>query len=90
MLTWTCTIDPNEKIKLWENLRHAQSFPAYVDNGSESLVMPIIRRHETLSITNQQLLHHLGRLEEEVEEGQRRLHTMEQEHGIKKLVRPTH
>lgn len=48
--------------------------------------MPIIRRHETLSVTNQDLQQRLGRLEQEVEEGQRRLQTMKQEHSIKKLV----
>ncbi|XP_034431623.1 coiled-coil domain-containing protein 42 homolog [Hippoglossus hippoglossus] len=77
------------KYKIYEDylMKTLEYLPStYVDNGSESLVMPIIRRHETLSITNQQLLHHLGQLEEEVEEGQRRLHTMEQEHGIKKLM----
>lgn len=49
--------------------------------------MPIIRRHETLSVTHQELLQRLGRLEEEVEQGQRLLRTMKQEHSIKKLVR---
>lgn len=66
------------------------SFSAYLDNGSESLVMPIIRRHETLSITHQELLQRLGHLEEEVEQGQRLLRTMKQEHSIKKLVRHSH
>lgn len=59
-----------------------------LENGSESLIMPIIRRHETLSITHQELLQRLWRLEEEVEKGQRQLQTMKQDHSIKKLVRP--
>ncbi|XP_035530169.1 coiled-coil domain-containing protein 42 homolog [Morone saxatilis] len=57
-----------------------------LDNGSDSLVMPIIRRHETLSITHQDLLQRLERLEEEVEQGQRQLQTMKQQHSIKKLM----
>lgn len=52
--------------------------------------MPIIRRHETLSITHQELLQRLGRLEEEVEQRQQQLRTMKQEHSIKKLVRYAH
>lgn len=71
------------------NDHNAQSLSAYHDNGSDSLVMPIIRRHEALSITHQELLQRLGRLEEEVEQGQRQLHTMKQEHRFKKLVRHT-
>lgn len=65
----------------------AQLFSGYLDNGSESLVIPIIRRHETLSIANQELLHRLGCLEDEVEQSQQQLHSMKQEHTIKKLVR---
>lgn len=52
--------------------------------------MPIIRRHETLSITHRDLLQRLGRLEEEVEQSQRQLLAMTQEHSIKTLVRPTY
>ncbi|XP_010765334.1 uncharacterized protein CCDC197 [Notothenia coriiceps] len=58
----------------------------YLDNGSESLVMPIIRRHETLSITHRDLLQRWGHLEEEVEQGQRQLQIMKQEHSIKRLM----
>lgn len=86
--TWACLVYPDDLIPCWQNKdQTAQSFSAYLDNGSDSLVMPIIQRHETLSITNQELLQRLGCLEEEVEEGQRRLQTMKQEHNIKKLVR---
>ncbi|XP_067335311.1 coiled-coil domain-containing protein 42 homolog [Channa argus] len=55
-------------------------------NGSESLVKPIIQRHDTLSITKQELLQHLGHLEEETERGQKQLQTMRREHSIKKLM----
>ncbi|KAM9842949.1 uncharacterized protein CCDC197 [Aulostomus maculatus] len=59
---------------------------AFLESGSESLVMPIIQRHETLSITHQELLQRLGHLEEEVERSQRQLQTMKQGHSIKKLM----
>ena len=51
--------------------------------------MPIIRRYETLSSTHQELLQRLGQMEVEVEQGQRQLQSMKQEHSIKKLVRDT-
>ncbi|XP_056249577.1 coiled-coil domain-containing protein 42 homolog [Seriola aureovittata] len=81
--------DRMTKYKIYEDylMKTLDYLPStYLDNGSESLVMPIIRRHETLSITNRELLQRLGRLEEEVEEGQRQLQTMTQEHSIKKLI----
>ncbi|KAM4542311.1 uncharacterized protein CCDC197 isoform 1-T1 [Odontesthes bonariensis] len=58
----------------------------YRDNEYESLVMPIIRRYETLSITHRELLQRLGQMEVEVEQGQRQLQSMKQEHSIKKLM----
>ncbi|TNN84165.1 hypothetical protein EYF80_005492 [Liparis tanakae] len=62
-------------------------FPStHLDNGSESLVMPIIRRHETLTITHRELLQCLRSLEEEVEQGQPQLLIMKQEHSIKTLM----
>ncbi|XP_028994100.1 coiled-coil domain-containing protein 42 homolog isoform X1 [Betta splendens] len=68
-------------------MEHIARFcPGYLDNGSESLVMPIIRRHETLSIINQELLRRLERLELETEQGQQRLQTMQQEHSVKSLL----
>nr|XP_020500917.1 uncharacterized protein CCDC197 isoform X1 [Labrus bergylta] len=76
------------KYKIYEDylMKTIDHFPrTYLDNGSESLVMPIIRRHETLSITHQRLLQRLGRLEEEVEQSQRQLQTMKKEQSIKKL-----
>lgn len=62
-------------------------FSDYLDDGSESLVLPIIRRHEALSITHRELLQRLGRMEVEVEQGQRQLQNMKEEHSINKLVR---
>ncbi|XP_036927614.1 coiled-coil domain-containing protein 42 homolog [Acanthopagrus latus] len=77
------------KYKIYEDylMKTLEYLPStYHDNGSDSLVMPIIRRHEALSITHQELLQRLGRLEEEVEQGQRQLHTMKQEHRFQKLM----
>ncbi|CAB1335240.1 unnamed protein product [Coregonus sp. 'balchen'] len=42
----------------------------YLEYGADSLVMPIIRRHETLSLTHQDLVERLGQLVEELEQGQ--------------------
>ncbi|XP_034714731.1 coiled-coil domain-containing protein 42 homolog [Etheostoma cragini] len=77
------------KYKIYEDylMKTLDYLPStYLDNGSESLVMPIIRRHETLSISHRELLQRLGRLEEEVDHGQRQLQIMKQEHSIKKLM----
>ncbi|XP_028994101.1 coiled-coil domain-containing protein 42 homolog isoform X2 [Betta splendens] len=77
------------KYKIYEDylMRTLSHLPSsYLDNGSESLVMPIIRRHETLSIINQELLRRLERLELETEQGQQRLQTMQQEHSVKSLL----
>ncbi|XP_029349316.1 uncharacterized protein CCDC197 [Echeneis naucrates] len=77
------------KYKIYEDylMKTLDCLPStFRDSGSDSLAMPIIRRHETLSITNQELLQCLGHLEEEVEDGQRKLQTMKQEHIIKKLM----
>ncbi|XP_074548009.1 uncharacterized protein CCDC197 [Halichoeres trimaculatus] len=76
------------KHKIYEDylVKTLNYFPStYLDNGSDSLVMPIIRRHETLSITHQRLQQRLERLEKEVEEGQRQLQTTKQEQTFKKL-----
>ncbi|XP_058471366.1 coiled-coil domain-containing protein 42 homolog [Solea solea] len=81
--------DRMAKHKIYEDylMKTLEYFPhTHFDNGSESTVMPIIQRHETLSVTNRELLQRLGHLEEQVEEDQRRLHTMKQEHSIKKLM----
>ncbi|XP_008282389.1 uncharacterized protein CCDC197 [Stegastes partitus] len=77
------------KYKMYEDylMKTLENFPgSYLDNGSESLVMPIIRRHEALSITYQELLQRLGRMEEQVEQGHRQLRSMKQEHSIRKLM----
>lgn len=49
--------------------------------------MSIIQRHDTLSTTRQELLQRLGRLEAEVEQSERLLQSLKQEHSIKILVR---
>ncbi|XP_013131745.1 uncharacterized protein CCDC197 [Oreochromis niloticus] len=77
------------KYKIYEDylIKTRDYLPSnYLDDGSESLVMPIIRRHETLSITHQELLQRLQRMEVEVEEGQRQLQNMKKEHSVKKLM----
>ncbi|KAM3595560.1 uncharacterized protein V6R79_025123 [Siganus canaliculatus] len=58
----------------------------HLDNGSESSVMPVIQRHETLSFTHQKLLQRIGSLEQEVEQSWRHLETMKHEHNIRKLM----
>ncbi|XP_017270175.1 coiled-coil domain-containing protein 42 like-2 [Kryptolebias marmoratus] len=58
----------------------------YRDSGYDSLVMPIIRRHETLSITHQEQLQRLRQMEEEFEQGQRQLQAMKQECSVRKLL----
>ncbi|XP_056151353.1 coiled-coil domain-containing protein 42 homolog [Lampris incognitus] len=58
----------------------------YLEYGSDSLVMPIIRRHETLSITHQDLMLRIGQLVEELERGQRQLEILKQEHTTNKLT----
>ncbi|XP_047466448.1 coiled-coil domain-containing protein 42 homolog [Mugil cephalus] len=81
--------DRMSKYKIFEDylMKTLDYLPGnYPDNGSESLVMPIIRRHETLSITHQELLQRLGRMEEDVEQGQRQLLNMKHEHSTKKLM----
>ncbi|KAJ8399177.1 hypothetical protein AAFF_G00415560, partial [Aldrovandia affinis] len=58
----------------------------YLEYGADSLVMPIIRRRETLSITHQDLVEWLGSLVEELEQGQRSMETLRQEHDTNKLM----
>lgn len=62
-------------------------FSAYHDDGSDSPVMAIIRRHETLTITNRDLLQRLSCLEEAVEMATGQLQSMKQEHSVRLLVR---
>lgn len=63
---------------------------AYSEHGSDSLVMPIIRRHETLSATQQDLLQHLTSLEEELQQGQCNLDSLKREHSTNRLVSGIH
>ncbi|XP_020355430.1 uncharacterized protein CCDC197 [Oncorhynchus kisutch] len=58
----------------------------YLEYGADSLVMPIIRRHDTLSLTHQDLVERLGQLVEELEQGQRSLDSLKQEHNTNKLM----
>ncbi|XP_041668593.1 coiled-coil domain-containing protein 42 homolog [Cheilinus undulatus] len=76
------------KYKIYEDylVKTLDFFPkTYHDNESDSSVMAIIQRHETLSITNQRLLQRWELLEEEVDQRQQQLHTMKMEHSIRKL-----
>ncbi|XP_028251649.1 uncharacterized protein CCDC197 [Parambassis ranga] len=77
------------KYKIYEDylMKTLDFLPSsYHDNGSESLVMPIICRHETLTIIHQELWQKLRRMEKEVEQGQRQLQNMKEEYSIKKLL----
>ncbi|KAM4625883.1 uncharacterized protein CCDC197 [Polymixia lowei] len=58
----------------------------YLEYRSDSLVMLIIRRHETLSITHQDLVLRVGQLVEELEQGQRLLEILKQEYNTNKLM----
>ncbi|XP_029973028.1 uncharacterized protein CCDC197 [Salarias fasciatus] len=78
-----------EKYKIYEDyfLKTLDFFPGNsLDSGSESLVMPVIRRHESLSVTRQELLQRLRRMEEQVEHGYTLLHSMKQQHSTEKRV----
>ncbi|KAF4084244.1 hypothetical protein AMELA_G00126430, partial [Ameiurus melas] len=59
---------------------------AYLECDSDSLVMPIIRRHETLSITQQDLLQRLTSLAEELEQGRYNLDSLKLEHSTSRLM----
>ncbi|XP_066523484.1 coiled-coil domain-containing protein 42 homolog [Hoplias malabaricus] len=58
----------------------------YLEYGADSLVMPIISRHETLSITQQDLLQRLSSLAEELDQGQHNLDSLKQEQNTNKLM----
>uniref|UniRef100_A0A3Q2T5N5 ubiquitinyl hydrolase 1 n=1 Tax=Fundulus heteroclitus TaxID=8078 RepID=A0A3Q2T5N5_FUNHE len=78
-----------EKYKIYEDylMKTLDLLPTiYRYNSYESLVMPIIRRHQTLSITHQELLQRLRRMEAEVEQGQRQLQNLKRQHNIRKLM----
>ncbi|MEQ2299308.1 hypothetical protein AMECASPLE_013896 [Ameca splendens] len=78
-----------EKYKIYEDylMKTLDHLPSIYHHSSyESLVTPIIRRYETLSITHQELLQRLRHVEVEVEKGQRQLQSMKQQHSIKILM----
>ncbi|KAJ7990737.1 hypothetical protein DPEC_G00290020 [Dallia pectoralis] len=58
----------------------------YLEYGTDSMLMPIIRRHETLTQTHQDLVERLSQRVEELEEGQRSLERLKQEHNTNKLM----
>ncbi|XP_017546377.1 coiled-coil domain-containing protein 42 homolog isoform X1 [Pygocentrus nattereri] len=58
----------------------------YLEYGADTLAMPIIRRHETLSITQQDLLQRLASLAEELDQSQHSLDSLKQEHTTNKLM----
>ncbi|CAG10573.1 unnamed protein product [Tetraodon nigroviridis] len=78
-----------QKHKIYEDylLKTLDYFPStYLDHGSRPSVMSIIRRHEALSVTNQELRRRLGHAEQEVDKGSQQLQSMKREHNVKKLM----
>uniref|UniRef100_A0A1A8RWZ1 DUF4200 domain-containing protein n=2 Tax=Nothobranchius TaxID=28779 RepID=A0A1A8RWZ1_9TELE len=69
---------------LMKTLDHLPSI--YHNSGYEAVVVPIIRRYETLSTTRQELLQRFKRLEMEVKQGHQQLRTTKQQHSIRKLM----
>lgn len=66
-----------------------ESFPVFHNNGPESLVLSVIRRHETLFVTYQELQKRLGHMEVKMAQDQQQLQSMKQEQSIKNLVSDT-
>ncbi|XP_067894366.1 coiled-coil domain-containing protein 42 homolog [Heterodontus francisci] len=58
----------------------------YLEYGAESLVMSIIRKHETLGATNENLINNLSRLSDEMEQRQHNLESLRQEYDTTKLM----
>ncbi|MEE6494426.1 hypothetical protein FKM82_017132 [Ascaphus truei] len=58
----------------------------YLEHGVDSPVRAIIRRHETLSITNESLVNSLTTLADEQERKQYQLETLQRRHDTSKLV----
>ncbi|XP_038123332.1 coiled-coil domain-containing protein 42 homolog [Cyprinodon tularosa] len=78
-----------EKYRIYEDyllktLDRLPSIHRHISN--EPLVMPVIRRHEMLSITHQELLQRHKDMQLEVEQGQQQLENMKQQHSIKQLM----
>uniref|UniRef100_A0A1A7WQD6 DUF4200 domain-containing protein n=1 Tax=Iconisemion striatum TaxID=60296 RepID=A0A1A7WQD6_9TELE len=69
---------------LTKTLDHLPSI--YHDSGYESVVMPIIRRYETLSTTHQELLQRFQKLGMDVEQGHQQLRIIKQQNSIRKLM----
>ncbi|XP_063060312.1 coiled-coil domain-containing protein 42 homolog [Engraulis encrasicolus] len=59
---------------------------SYYGNGSNSPVVSILRRHETLAITNEDLVSQLDTLVAALDVGQRNLDTLKQEHNTDRLM----
>ncbi|KAM9465999.1 uncharacterized protein CCDC197 [Clarias gariepinus] len=59
---------------------------AYTEYSSDSTMISIIRRHETLSITRQDLLHRLTSLAEELDQCRHNLQSLKLEHSTSRLV----
>ncbi|KAF6732918.1 Coiled-coil domain-containing-like protein 42 [Oryzias melastigma] len=81
--------DRMKKYKIYEDylMKTLNFLPrAHHDDGYESLVMPIIRRHKTLSVTHQELQQRLGQMETEAEERKEKLQQMKEEHRTQKLM----
>ncbi|XP_056623339.1 LOW QUALITY PROTEIN: coiled-coil domain-containing protein 42 homolog [Triplophysa dalaica] len=77
-----------KKYKIFEEflLKVLQVLPDnYLGYGTD-LVTPIIRRHETLSTSRQELLQHLTSLTEELKTDQHHLDVLKQQHGTYKLM----
>ncbi|XP_019337193.2 uncharacterized protein CCDC197 isoform X1 [Alligator mississippiensis] len=78
-----------EKYKVYEDflLKITDKLPDnYLEYGEESLVRAIIRRHETLSTTNQSLIKNLIALSDDYEKGQHDLEALQREHDTRKLM----
>ncbi|XP_072348684.1 uncharacterized protein CCDC197 [Scyliorhinus torazame] len=58
----------------------------YLEYSAESMVMSIIRKHETLGATNETLINNLSRLSDELEECQHSLESLHQEYDTTKLM----
>uniref|UniRef100_UPI00398F54CE uncharacterized protein CCDC197 n=1 Tax=Pristiophorus japonicus TaxID=55135 RepID=UPI00398F54CE len=58
----------------------------YLEYGAESLVMSLIRKHETLGATNETLINNLSKLSDEMEQCQHNLESLHQESDTSKLM----
>ncbi|XP_078418327.1 coiled-coil domain-containing protein 42 homolog isoform X1 [Cetorhinus maximus] len=77
------------KCKVYEDylLKVIDNLPEnYLEYSAESMVMCIIRKHETLGATNETLINNLSRLSDEVEQRQHDSETLRQEYDTTKLM----